>query len=351
MNVFIMTDLRKLLSDIVASYRPSEIISQLSNEELIFFLVYLRATLWDCVMRMIVKPGADWGATCREAIHVADAPDPRVLGWLYLQSGDERLFESLIKTRIDLETLDLELMKRLEQRKAGWKLARMLKKGLAPMESSIDDLFQLLGVARIASDDPGKDDLQGQAAVMALEFREEMGQKALVGTGLERLRRLPIKDQPGSGLPALPREWTEKNESVVARQIRQLTDLLLPVLQGEVEQIPEAVQQSIETHKETEQRGARRQRALLHKREINARNKILGTHEENQLEQRLADKRAKEDLVVTAGARWGDKAAKAVEYVVIHGKKEKEAASLADVPYDSLRRYISKLYKHFNLYR
>lgn len=98
---------------------------------------------------------------------------------------------------------------------------------------------------------------------------------------------------------------------------------------------------------ETETRGARRRRALLRKRKTDIHN----TYEENQLDQNLSNKRAKEDLVLTARARWGEKAAKAVEYVVIHDKKEKDAALLADVPYGSLRRYISKLYKQFNRHR
>ena len=87
---------------------------------------------------------------------------------------------------------------------------------------------------------------------------------------------------------------------------------------------------------ETEPRGARRRRAKLRKRQPDPL---------YQVEQHVARNKAKEDLVRVARTRWGDKAAKAVSYIILDGKSEKEAALLAGVPYQSLRRWMVKLRK------
>lgn len=146
------------------------------------------------------------------------------------------------------------------------------------------------------------------------------------------------------------RDWPVRQEGIVKEVLRSV----LPALTGQVEELVQQVEDYIKhyttTRPETERRGARRRRAILRKRT----NDIANAREESDtgdvlkltpVEKQVNNRKAKEDLVTMARSIRGEKMAKAVSFVVIDGMKQVDAARLADVPYQSLRRCMSKLRK------
>jgi hypothetical protein len=125
-------------------------------------------------------------------------------------------------------------------------------------------------------------------------------------------------------------DWPRMQALIVS----QVLNFLGPVLSGNVETIPNFLQQYVTRKPATEQRKRRRHRALLRKRTID---------EESNVEQQVRDRKAKQDLVLTARARWGDKIAKAVAHTILEGKTQKEAASLEGIHYQPFRRKMSEL--------
>lgn len=130
------------------------------------------------------------------------------------------------------------------------------------------------------------------------------------------------------------RDWPVRQACIVNEVLRSV----LPALTGQVEELVHDIEHYTTTRLEIERRGARRLKALWRKRQA-------GTQEESEIQQPVTRRKAKEDLVLMARSMWGDNAAKGVNYVALQGKTEKEAAALSGIPYQSLRRYISKLYK------
>jgi hypothetical protein len=152
-------------------------------------------------------------------------------------------------------------------------------------------------------------------------------------------------DQPRlPSLPALPipmsafeqAMWEGAMTILWNNEIPKKIGHLALILEGKKESIGDTLRHYVVTGEETATRGARRRKAILRKRNAGA---------ESAIEDLVGNRKAKEDLVSIARAKWGKKPAQALEYVVMEGKTEKEAASLANVPYDSVRRYMSKLKK------
>ena len=141
------------------------------------------------------------------------------------------------------------------------------------------------------------------------------------------------------------RNWPVRQACIV----KEVLSSVLPAVSGQVDELIQQLEAYLEhcttTRPETERRTAGRHKAILRS---GGRTDVA---EEDTLYQHVRNREAKEDLVKVARTQWGEKTAKAVEYL-LEGKNQKESAELANIPYQPFRRNMVKLRKHMSeLYR
>ena len=350
---FEMINVKKLIKKEIARHKPISEYPDWEDKEVVLNLVFLRALGRECVTRIIAQHGGDWKETFRLAYRIADYPNPHVLKKLYSICRDERPLRFLVWLRIEQEYIAIEFRRRLERTKAGWEITQLLK-GLTPLES-VGLLFRALEVDKITSYYPEEDsseDLQQLAVEKALTYQERMAGVALAKCGFDQLQMISISlPSINIGLPVKDKEpWNQLNPRMLALQTREAIKLFLPVLQGNVEQMPELVYQALRDHWEKRKAQKRDAREVPYEE---AEKEIVSTSynelRDREVSREILNISARMSEVLKEAKkhkRWGDKAIKAFKYYC-EGKTKKEASEMVGIDERTFRNNISRLNKIF----
>ena len=239
-----MKEFEKLMFDVSKGYEPARDYSKRKNEDLIFDLAVHLAWARECDTRIIYKPGSELNEVYNQASRMADKRAPDVLEQLYALYADERPIHFLVWVWTEEECIYQEIRKRLEKHKVGREFLRLHGRvSRVPIEG--DRLLTVLNVEKLTSRRPWEESNEGlrnEAVKKALEYQREMEEDAL-DFNLPAEVSLPLP--PNTGLPDETPPWDKLNPLLLCKELKKLEEILLPVLQGKEEKLPEKVRQAL----------------------------------------------------------------------------------------------------------
>lgn len=344
-----MEDLQKLISEVTETFKPQYDHRKLKDEVLL--ALYAVYTIQGCqviVRTLHMKGRAPFTSeTAKRASGISHDPSPENLAWLYSYQPDPRPLRFLVWLKVTRRRILEELAKRHKKFKAGVTFIQMDEH---KWQGELNDLHKAIGVERITSYRPQKEDpedLRSVATTKAVEFFKRRGET------------IQVKQRPGMPIPPLPQDlglpprdpdpWGLWHRYQLDIYIENLMKDYLSLFFGRVDRVKEAAHQGLRNLWEKWEAKKRSGEEVLYEdaeREIRSRQFKEWLEEER--EEGTPDVSAKMfEVLRVARKRWGGKAVRAL-VLLQQGKTQEEAAKLTKIPYQSLRRYLSKLRKEFS---
>ncbi|MGI0015263.1 MAG: hypothetical protein ACREBU_17750 [Nitrososphaera sp.] len=347
-----MEDCQKLISEATASYKPIYDYSKFEDKDLLVF--YGINTIWgcQCVVRVLEKKdlASFTKETAKKVSRIVHDPSPENMAELYSVYPDAKPLKFLVWLRLNQKDILRELDKRHRPFKVGRAFILMEEGKWQPKD--VTDFHKLLKVEKISTYRPEKEnaeDLKSDATAKAVEFFKRRG---------ETIR---VKQRPGMPIPAIPSEWglptTDPEPWGLWHRyqldvyIENLLKDYLSLFFGWVDRVREAARQGLRDHWEKWEAQKRTGDEVIleeTKKEIGLKSFKDWLENEQLRGEATPDISARMFQVLKeAKKRWGSRAVRALLFMS-EGKSEKEAAELAKIPYQSFRRYVSKLKKEFS---
>ena len=347
-----MEDFQKFISEVEAAYKPLHDYSKPEDKDLLVF--YALNTIWgcQCVVRVLVMQGlaSFTNETAKKVTRIVHDPSPENLTEIFSVYADTRPLKFLVELRLNQADILRELDKRHRSFNVGRAFIRMEEGKWEPKDAT--DFHKLLKVEKISSYRPEKedaDDLKSVATTKAVKFFKRRGESVVV------------KQRPGMALPPLPTDlglpardpepWGLWHRHQLDVYFENLVKDYLSLFFGWVDRVREAARQGLRDHLEKWEAQKRTGDEVI----LEETKKLIGLKSfKDWLDKEQREVEAKPDIsarmfqvLMEAKKRWGSKAMRAFLFMS-QGKSEQEAAELARIPYQSFRRYISKLKKEFS---
>jgi hypothetical protein len=241
-------DFEQLIREEAERHRPRTDYAAWSDEQLVLTLVVLRAVARECVARIIDKPEVDSKTINRRAASLADDPNPAVLAHLSALCGTDQPLRFLVFVRLELAHLAIELMRRIGRTRVGVQLVAFLRpypEGSATALQVFNALWRVLSDQRLKSRGPSKDD-RALAVAKAWEYYLKMGREV---AHFSTSHGFSVPPPSTAGVPAAKREgWESFNALVLLGQLNLALARFLPILRGQVDELPENVRQALRDH-------------------------------------------------------------------------------------------------------
>jgi hypothetical protein len=226
-------DFEALIRDEFSSYSGSPDYSGLSNEDLILELVATESPARDLVFQIIDEPSRDTYSIYEQAVQMVRNPSVHALQLLRRRGAKDSDLRFVVKTRITLNDIYVELRKRFEPFPVG----RAIYKAWIERPDALADLLKALHVDRITSYRENKEsseDLQSIASLTPWRRYREIYDRVAESLGL------PEKiDLPQVGHHRLVLETLQRHE------VSASLSLILPLFRGDAEKLPQPVRQAL----------------------------------------------------------------------------------------------------------
>jgi hypothetical protein len=236
-------DFRTLIRNQFLFYRQRHGYSELSDQDLLVWLVGYESLSREQVIAVLDKPERDWFDVYKQAARMARDPRPEVLQVLHGLGASELHLRFVVRSRLALREIYDELRRRFDRQKFG----RAYYRTMLARPGSLEELLAVLHVDRITSFRSGKEgseDLQGvalEAAVRHLEkFRDEIRKRNFPEQ--VNFPLIPVLDATSREKQGMRWSWKDLR----AREFKETIVSLLPLLRGE--ELAEKVHSSMKEH-------------------------------------------------------------------------------------------------------
>jgi hypothetical protein len=226
-------DFESIIRNEFSAYSGSPDYSQLSDEDLILELVATESPARDLVFRIIDDAGRDAYSIYQQAVQMIRNPSVHALQLLHKHGATVSDLRFVVTTRIRLNDVYAELRQRFETLPVG----RTIYKAWIDRPDALADLLKALHVERITSYRENKEsseDLQSIAFLTLWRRYREIYDA--VADSLRVPEQIDLSD--GGDHRLVP-------ERLQQRELSASLSVMLPLLRGDAEKLPEPVRQSL----------------------------------------------------------------------------------------------------------
>lgn len=313
-----------------------------SDEELLLRLLGLETSGREVIVSFIDAPERDWLEVYGQAVWMARNPSAQVLQTLHNRGAYEKHLRSLVWLRRALNGIYVELHRRIDHQEVG----RALYRTIVDREGSLHELLAALHVERITSyrrNREDDEDLRSDALRAALQKLEKFRSSPMHQINLPS--RVNLSALPVDGLPPTEGRWDWP--AIRARQVAETLRLLLPLLNGDAEKLPETVRQAMREHFRKWNAAKRTGLEISLAEENESGTPLAELAAESDTERTALSKHEVLSFLKIAEERWGPMGTASLR-ALYEGNTTQAAAKLAGISRQTGHNYIRELRRHTN---